>query len=193
MPRIIFWLSAASLVILLGIELGTSYDEPARQIALAFTDLSVLVMIFLIRRSFTAQEKVLLAMIGVAAALGIWFDALGNFVHFYARFFWWDRVAHSFGSAAAAVVSAGLFLHLELKKLIHLTPWLHVLVAVSVSVFFTVLYEISELFGDEWFNLHRITDFYDTADDLRFNLLATVPAAIIIVFVAKRLKLIGQN
>jgi hypothetical protein len=102
-------------------------------------------------------------------------------------------VAHSFGSAAAAVMSAGLFLHFELKKLIRLTSWFHVLVAVSVSVFFTVLYEISELFGDEWFKLHRVTDMYDTADDLRFNLLATIPAALIVVFVAKRLKLIGQN
>lgn len=192
MSRIVFWISVASLVALLGIELATDYDEPARQLALAFTNISVIAIVFLIRRSFTEQERVLLALIGVAAALGVWFDALGNFVHFYARFFWWDRVAHAFGSAAAAVMSAGLFLHFELKKLIRLPYRFHVLVAVSVGMLFAVLYEISELVGDELFNLHRISDLYDTADDLRFNLLATIPAALIVVLVAKRSKLLDK-
>lgn len=194
MHKTLFWASIASLVILLGIELGASYDTASRQIALAVTDGAVVAFLFIIRRSFSEREQALLTMIAIAAALGVWFDALGNFAHLYGKILWWDRVAHGFGAAAATVMAAGLLLRAEVRSRLRMTPGMHMFVAVSIGMLFTVLYEISELIGDELYPaLHRITDLHDTADDLRWNLIAAIPAAIIVVAVARRANLISSQ
>jgi hypothetical protein len=190
MPRFLRVLSLTSLVLLLGIELFTNYDTGPRQLALALTNAAAMAAIIALSRAFDTKSASLYGLLAVAIALGVWFDAMGNFVHFYARILWWDRVAHAFGTAAVTVAAASLLVRLQQWGKIRLTPGFHVLFAVSLGALAAMLYEISELIGDELFDLHRVTDLFDTADDLQWNLLAAIPAALIVVWFARRKKLL---
>ncbi len=186
MPRALRLLALVSLIILLGIELLTSYDTGPRQLALSLTNLAAIVVMLWLGRLFDRASAGLYALLAVAVALGVWFDALGNFVHFYGRFLWWDKLAHGFGTAAVSVGFAALLARLESRGALHLKPGLHVLFAVALGMLAASVYEVSELIGDQLFHLERIIDLYDTADDLMWNLIASIPAAALTVWVARR-------
>lgn len=159
----------ASLAVLLVLEVALRYDTTVRQVALSITNvLSSLILFFVIRRLriYGAQLPWTTAWL---VAIGVWFDAMGNFVHFYQRFGWWDKLAHGVGSAAAALALFALFSALQDLGRIRLTRWLTALFAVSCTTLLAAMYEITEFLGDQWFATHRVTDLYDTADDLLWN------------------------
>lgn len=163
-----------TLVLLLVLELTLRYDTTIRQVALAITNiLSSLILLTVIRKlhSYGACLPWVTAWL---VAIGVWFDALGNFINFYSRFSWWDKLAHGIGSAAAALALFALLNGLQHLGRIRLTRWLTALFAMSCTTLLAAIYEISEYLGDQWFATHRVTDLYDTADDLLWNTIGVV-------------------
>lgn len=179
MSRWVRWISLGSLFVLLPIELLAKYDTPVRQNALALTNIAAIVALLLIGRWLKQKGIQLPAAVTFLVALDVWFDAAGNFAHLYGRFTWWDQLSHTVGTAAIAPALVAITLALQRQGKIKLFSWLHWVFSVSVATALATLYEVSELIGDELFNTHRITDLYDTADDLRFNITAAAVAAFI--------------
>jgi len=161
--KILFFIAIFSLIVLFFIEIFTHYDTFARQIALSLTCLVAIIILFItfkkIKKKFSADLPFYIAWI---AALGVWFDALGNFAHFYARFLWWDKLYHAVGSAALAAAIYFILFTLKKQKKI------------------AAVYEVSEYIGDQIFPTHRITDLYDTADDLMWDIIASLIVLLII-------------
>ena len=182
----LFSLAIFSLLILFFIEALSHYDTTIRQMALALTDISgviiILVVYFILKKKISIEIPWYVAWL---AALGIWFDATGNFVHFYARFFWWDKLAHAVGSGAIALALFFIFYHLNKQGRIKLGGFNLCLYTISLTTFLSVLYEISEYIGDTIYPTNRVTGLFDTSDDLLWNISATILFVIFAYFLAK--------
>lgn len=161
----------ASLLILLGIELLYHYDSWSRQLALSLTNVlgggGFAVLWKVLRRK--GIELHWLSAIFIAAA--IWFDAMGNFLFLYRDLLWWDRVSHLVGSIAPAFVISTILLQLRTAGRIVSPSWWMNFSALASAMLLSVLYEISEYLGDLWLPTHRVTDVFDTPDDLLWNLI----------------------
>jgi len=174
MKRLLPFVTIGSLVMLLGVELLSRYDTVPRQIALSITNV-VAVIIFFWVKAWLKPKKIELpwALLTFAAA-SVWLDALGNFQHLYARFWWWDRITHVVGLLP---ITAGMYLVLErlaAADRIKLPHWARALFAVSIANLLGAAYEISEWLGDIWFGTHRVTGLFDTPHDLLDNLVGSL-------------------
>lgn len=176
-----------TLLLLLPLELFLDYDTMTRKLALMLTNISVLIAVAIFLRSHSARNNPALAVsVGWLASIGVWCDAIGNFLHFYSRFTWWDQLSHGVGTATLALGVLLLVLHAESSNAIRLGPILRIVFSVAVAVTFSALYEISEYIGDQLFPTHRITDLYDTADDLLWNFLTAVIVTVLVARFNKR-------
>ncbi len=167
-PVIIFFILAQ--FVLLGIELFTHYDDAGRQAALALTNIISGAAILWFDR-WLRQRGGKISLVTIVLIVGaVWLDALGNFQHLYAGFWWWDRLTHTVGGMALSAGFIDLFLAYRATGKLQAgwawTAWMGVLVGQLVGS----LYEISEWLGDFWFNTHRVTGPYDTPHDLFHNL-----------------------
>lgn len=170
MKRPIVWLFLIAQLALLGVELFTSYDTMQRQVALAVTNIVTAVAVLLFNRWTGRKGKALSAVTFVLVAGSVWLDALGNFQHLYAQFWWWDRVTHTMGGMALSGMFIDLFLALRaagMQASWSVAAWLGVLLGQLVGS----VYEISEWLGDLWFKTERVRGPYDTPHDLFQNLL----------------------
>lgn len=183
------WLTIFAFISLAGllvIELGTRYDSWSRQVALSITNLiggGVYLWIFLALK----RRGVTLPWIAAwLVALGIWSDAAGNFAHLFRDILWWDKLAHFIGSIAPAAVFWIILYEFSKKEIIRIPVWLTNIFAVSLTALLAALYEISEFVGDQFFPTHRVTDLFDTADDLLWNFLGAMVAVVLCVLITKR-------
>lgn len=175
LPRFILPIQAVLLII----ELGSRYDTLIRQCALAVTDVVGTAFLFIVARRFVKSGQPLPWVVSWLAVTGIWFDAAGNFAKLYGTIVWWDKLAHFVGTAALA---GGLWLAVRAYQQRLGGRWTAAflgLIAVSFSILLSVLYEISEYLGDLVFSTRRVTDLFDTSDDLLWNLLAAVIVVIL--------------
>jgi len=182
----LFYLAIFSLIILLFIEIFTHYDTNTRQMALALTNVAgviiLLIVYFILKKKIKVEIPWYTAWF---AALGIWFDAAGNFARLYAKIIWWDKLAHAVGSASVALALFFIFYHLNKQGRIKLGGFNLCLYTISLTTFLSVIYEISEYIGDKISTSLRVTDIYDTADDLLWNGLAALLVVLIAYFLAK--------
>ncbi len=179
--NILTFVAFLSLVVLLVIELATHYDSYSRQVALSVTNIvggGVYLIVFL---KLKKRGIILPWIASWLVAMSIWADAMGNFLHLFGDILWWDKLAHGVSSIAPAVVVWIILYELDKRGLIFMPVWLRHLVTVALVVLLSVLYEISEFVGDSFFPTHRVTDLFDTADDLMWNLLGTIIGVIIAV------------
>lgn len=189
LPRLIFPVQ----VVLLLIELGTRYDSMVRQGALALTNIGGTALLFIVARRFARAGQPLPGVVSWAAVAGIWFDAAGNFAGLYGTIVWWDQLAHFAGTAA---VAGGVWLVLRTmmtRRGWPLTAASHGLLTISVTVLLSVIYEITEYLGDLLFATRRVTNLYDTADDLLWNLLAAVVVTLLFARYYRRRAAIDQG
>lgn len=170
-----------SLVFLIGIELATRYDTWPRQIVLAISAAATLAIYLAVERILARRGVPLPAAVAWLAALGVWFDAAGNFAHLYARVLYWDRLAHGVASFALAAALSVILVTLEQQGKIRLGRFGIALFAVSLTVLLAGVYESSEFIGDRLFDTHRVTDLYDTADDLLWNLGGAIGGAMMVL------------
>lgn len=118
--------------------------------------------------------------------LAVAFDALGDMLHFYSRWNWYDQIGHIFGGAIAtlviftiynAVARAHQWTHPQ-----HLSLWF----ALGLSTVLGVIYEIEEYLEDFFKLTNRLGDGPDTANDLLMNLLGALVIIFVIASGAKR-------
>ncbi|MEK7636966.1 MAG: hypothetical protein AAB402_01060 [Patescibacteria group bacterium] len=166
-PIIIFLVAQSALLV---IELFTSYDTFGRQNALALTNVVSVITLLFFDRWLRRRGSRLARLTFVLAAGAVWLDALGNFQHLYAGFWWWDRLTHAVGGMALSAVFIDFFLSYRATGKLQAgwgwAAWMGVLVGQLVGS----LYEISEWLGDFWFDTHRVQGPYDTPHDLFQNL-----------------------
>lgn len=163
-------LGYAAFVVLGFIEVLTQYDVLARRFALLSTDIAAIVGLFLLQMFLKRKGHHLPAIVLWSVFVGAFFDAAGNFAHLYGDLLWWDKVAHTVGSAALA--TSFLALATEFRSTIPFGrsyAWTSLFV-LGTTTTLSVLYEIGEYFGDVLFHTHRVTDLFDTADDLMWNI-----------------------
>lgn len=164
-----------SLFALLPLELFLSYDTVTRRLALMVTCLAVLAALVIFSRTRSSKNsQTLSTTIFWLAGIGVWCDAVGNFLHYYDRFTWWDQLAHGVGTSALALGILLILGFAERANTLRLGPFLRSVFAIALAVTCSALYEVSEYLGDQLFATYRITDLYDTADDLLWNFLASV-------------------
>lgn len=171
MKRQTLLLFLVSQSVLLGVELLTHYDTTQRQIALSVTNIATAAAVFLFDRSLRKKGSRLSVVTLLFVASSVWLDALGNFQHMYAGFWWWDRVTHTVGGMALSAIFIDIFLSLRrsgrLQASWGFAAWMGVLLGQLVGS----VYEISEWLGDYWFHTERVRGPYDTPHDLFQNLL----------------------
>lgn len=154
---------------LLSIELLTRYDTWPRQIALSVTNVVAVVGVLFFDR-WLARRGGRLSWLTVVLAFGaVWLDALGNFQHLYAGFWWWDRVTHVVGGMAVSAGFIDLYQTWRRGGGFNVSwgqaTWLGFL----AGQFVASMYEVSEWLGDMWFGTNRVVFRYDTPHDLFFN------------------------
>lgn len=176
-------------VALLAIELGTSYDTWPRQLALGITNVATVVALLLIDRWMRGRGSKLSWLTWVFVLGAVWLDALGNFRHFYAGYWWWDRITHTTGGMALSAAFIDLFLVLQRSG-----RWLATRQTAAWFGFLSgqllgAIYEISEWLGDFWFHTHRVVYTYDTPHDLFQNLVGGGLILIIVLSINRRGKL----
>lgn len=163
-------LAFLSLGILLVLELTLQYDSWSRQIALSLTNIIGGLVYLWIFLALKRRGIVLPGIVSLLVAAGIWSDALANFWHLFGTILWWDKLAHALGSVAPAAVFWSILHQLNGQGKIVLPRWAIGVMAIGLTMTLASVYEISEMIGDLWFPTHRITDLFDTADDLMYNL-----------------------
>ncbi|MDZ7798087.1 MAG: hypothetical protein U5L76_00545 [Patescibacteria group bacterium] len=179
--KLLFYLAIFSLIFLFFIEIFSSYDTPVRQAALALTGLSAIIVLLIVFQKTKSKLQISLPFyIAWTTALAVWFDALGNFAGLYEKILWWDKLAHVVGSGALTLAFFFIFYELNKKGKIKLGKFNLSLYSISLAVFLSSIYEVSEFLGDQWFATRRVTDLYDTADDMMWNIIAGI--VIVIIF-----------
>lgn len=133
---------------------------------------------FLLRRA-TGRGLHPIAYLAGAAALFV--DALGDVLHLYGRFGWYDQFAHLVGGAVVGLVAFNVFWQLEVAGRIRLGGWLRGISVVAIGALMGVLYEIEEYLEDlwKWHRQVRLGDGPDTANDLLLNILGALVVAVI--------------
>lgn len=178
--KILIYLPLFTLAILFFIEIFYDYDILDRRLALALTDIEALggylIIYFILKKKY---QIILPAITAWAVALGVWLDAMGNFLYYYANLSWWDDFTHFVCSMPVAIILFYVFYRLNKKGVIKLGRFNLNLFVVSVTMLLTAFYEISEFIGDLLFNTQRVGPRYDTTSDLTYNFLGTLLVVII--------------
>lgn len=182
---------ALQLTLLL-IESVTRYDEAGRQMALAITNVvaSLAVVLFDLKLRRRGSGLSTITLVFVAGA--VWLDALGNFQHLYAGFWWWDRLTHTVGGMALSAGFIDLFGALRQSGRMTIgsvvAPWFGFLVGQLVGS----LYEISEWLGDLWFATERVRGPFDAPHDLFQNLLGGLLVLLVFLLSQRRTTLAAR-
>lgn len=123
--------------------------------------------------SFYIQRKCGRPISGLAilTAVGvIYFDALGDIFLFYAKYGWYDQIAHLIGGAAAGSIIFSIIKSLVDCQRIKLGLFGQGFFSWVTTAFLGVIYELEEYFEDVVTGSHRLGDGFDTANDLFLNL-----------------------
>jgi len=108
---------------------------------------------------------------GILILISLYADILGNLAGFYSQFFWYDKLTHFWGGVSAASVLFALLWHWQkLGKIKLPLTWLVVFV-ISLAISTAVIYEFEEYFEDYFNQTHKISDRFDTSDDLMWHFL----------------------
>lgn len=172
MQRLVTTALVTLQVLLLGYELVAKFDTHGRQVALAITNAASIGLFFVVQHVIRKRYGIVINwVVLLVVCVGIWLDAVGNFLHYYGRYWWWDHVTHAVGGLAITtgfvVVSVALWRVGRLK-----VSWFVVnLYAFCVAQTLAALYEVSEWIGDALFKTNRVGGQFDTPRDLFFNMI----------------------
>jgi hypothetical protein len=157
---------------LLVYELIAQYDSRGRQNALAITNLATVAIFVVVQRYVRRRYGITVHWIAlVVLSASVWLDAIGNFQHFYARYWWWDRLTHAVGGLAATVGVYVVAVALWQAGRLAVSWRVLNLYAFCLAQTLGALYEVSEWIGDELFLTRRVQGLFDAPRDLFFNML----------------------
>lgn len=171
--------------VLVGIELFTSYDTTVRQVALVITNIAATVGVLWLDRVLQRRGARLSLVTILVVLAAVWIDALGNFQHLYARFWWYDRVTHAAGGLAVSALFMDLALVRRAVSNINVSTTIVLWFGFLLGQFVAAMYEVSEWLGDWWFATERVRGPFDAPRDLFFN---AVGGLIILVIMKKAQK-----
>jgi uncharacterized membrane protein YjdF len=123
----------------------------------------------------------------LVAAGAVYMDALGDILHFYGRFGWYDQFAHFAGGAAVAILAFDIAWRLAQKHKIPL--WFSSFFTIAATALFGALYEIEEYLEDYFTGSHRLGDGPDTANDLFLDIIG----AIVIILAINAILFFSKN
>lgn len=114
-------------------------------------------------------------------------DTLGNVLHFYKKFNWYDKLTHFSGGATLGIFSILILTHLNKKNQWRLGSKALIIFAVSLSLLFGVFWEFWEYFAYSVLNYKSvITGLTDTVHDLLFDFLGTTFAVLVLAVILKK-------
>lgn len=170
--RLVIGFVILAQAVLLGYELVAHYDSTGRQVALAVTNVVSLGAVVLVNRFLQRRYGITVHWIVYAIiATSVWLDAVGNFQHAYARFWWWDRLTHAIGGLAATAGTVWVCVALWRAGRFAVSWRIVLLYAFVLAQSAGAAYEISEWVGDELFGTHRVQGPFDAPRDLAMNFL----------------------
>ncbi len=153
-------------------ELTAQFDTRGRQVALAITNAVSVGLFFAVQHVVRRRYGIVINwVVLLIVSASVWLDAIGNFLHYYGRYWWWDHLTHAVGGLAITtgitVVCIALWRVGRMK-----VSWFVVnLYSFSVAQTVAALYEVSEWIGDIMFKTQRVGGPFDTPRDLFFNML----------------------
>lgn len=156
--------------VLAGIELLTSYDTTARQGALAVTNIAATAGLLWFDRVLRRRGARLSTLTILVVLAAVWIDALGNFQHLYARYWWYDRLTHAVGGWAVSALWIDFLLAGQSAGRISASPKVALWLGFLLGQFVASMYEVSEWVGDELFDTARVRSAFDAPRDLLNNL-----------------------
>lgn len=112
----------------------------------------------------------------------VYIDALGDILHFYSRFPWYDRVAHFAGGLVFATGFSLILRHLRATNIVKFGNALFSTFTIAMTALGAALYEIEEYLEDFFTGSNRLGNGFDTADDLMLGITGAV-----IVVIAHRI------
>lgn len=114
------------------------------------------------------------------AFLSLSLDAFGDMYNWYSVYSpWFDKFAHFFGGAAAAVIFYDIFRNIKIKNPVAFSYGWMMLLVLLLSFFVGFGYEYLEYAEDVFYwggKSVRLGDAYDTVDDMRMNLIGSIVA-----------------
>lgn len=177
--RFLHILAIVSLVVLVIIEYAWNFDTFQRRVALSITGIIGGLIYLWLWAVACKQDINFPGIVSLLVAASVWFDGAANFWHLFGRYLWWDKMAHFTGSFAPIAAIFTYLYQLNQQGKIKLPGWSVSLYSISLVSLLSVLYEISEYIGDVMFHTNRVTDLFDAADDLMYN----VSGALFVVLV----------
>lgn len=169
--RVMIFVLYLSQAVLLGYELIAKFDTHGRQIALAITNVIAVGLFMLIQHFLRKRYGIVIHWVVLLIVVAsLWLDAMGNFLHYYGTYWWWDRLTHAVGGLAVTtgfyVVTIALWRAGRMK-----VSWRVVnLYAFCLGQTLGALYEVTEWLGDWWFATHRVGGPFDSPRDIFFNM-----------------------
>lgn len=135
--------------------------------------------------SFYTQKKCGRPISGLSmltATAVVYLDALGDIFLFYARYGWYDQIAHFIGGAAVCGIVFSVIKSLVDCQRIKLGLFGQGFFSLMTAAFLGVIYELEEYFEDIFTGSHRLGDGLDTANDLFLDLTGALVILILIIF-----------
>lgn len=157
-------------------------------IGLIITAIACIVLLEMTGHKYKQKKKYSLHWsIWLIVLAGLCLDLFGDIFHFYGKYNWWDQITHMFISAVTCftlftIISAfwiDKFKFSLLFKKGRLT--LSLLLAATVTMSLSVIYEIEEYLEDILFDTNRLGPGTDTVNDLVFNLLGVLTVVFFVI------------
>lgn len=120
------------------------------------------------------------------ALMAVSFDALGDVMHWYVTYEWYDQVGHVLGGSMAALGAFFVFWHLNEAGKISIGKKLASFMAFTTSAFLGVLYELEEYLEDVFTGGNRLGSGVDTANDMMWNTIGGLVIVFVIIFLVRK-------
>jgi hypothetical protein len=131
----------------------------------------------IIQRKHIRDFRFGLAML--IGAIPLYLDALGDILHFYSRFAWYDQIAHLSGGLVAALGIWIIIASFNQYKLFKLGNLATIIFSTATTTMLLVFYELEEYLEDYFTKSQRLGDGFDTANDLLLGFLGALLTATI--------------
>lgn len=138
-------------------------------IALTLLSLSI----WLFWEKFIKRGSDLPGLIGGLFLFQLYADTLENVFKLYTKFQWFDRLTHFTGGIVLGATAFLTLANLKRKKGWQFDYKFLIISAITLALFFGVLYEFFEFFMTYILKYNMITDRFDTDRDLLFDFIGT--------------------
>lgn len=128
------------------------------------------------------------SLILVIPACDVFLDALGDILHWYGKFFWYDQLMHALGGATGTGIVFFISLGIVQKRQIKLPNWFLGLFSFSLANVFGILYELEEYAESLFLHNNRLGDRFDTPNDLFWNMIGSLVCLGVIYLFVRRNK-----